>query len=232
MLRSLVGSEMCIRDRFTFGFGRFESLAGFLNAAFLVFIALSIVLESVERIYDPPHIEHQSRLLLISVLGLLVNMVGVGFFHEFHTVGHSHSEGSGCPHSHGGSDNMRGVFLHVVADMLGSLAVIVSSLLIKYRGCMMADPAISFLISVLIGVSVWPLLRDTGAVLVQSSPISERVADQLLERVSLLEGVLGVRDPHFWTCLLYTSDAADEEDSVDLGGRRIIKKKKNANKKQ
>ena len=72
----------------------------------------SIVLESVERLYDPPHIEHQSRLLLISVLGFMVNMVmipttvcqliglqvGIYFFHEFH----AHPDHSACSHSHGG----------------------------------------------------------------------------------------------------------------------------------
>merc|ERR1712086_150509 len=72
----------------TFGFARYEELAGFTNALFLIFIAMSIVLESVERLYDPPHIEHQSRLLLISVLGFMVNMVVyISFTNSMHIRG-------------------------------------------------------------------------------------------------------------------------------------------------
>ncbi len=55
----------------TFGFVRYELLAGFANGLFLVFIAISILFEAIERVYDPPHIEHTNRLLLISILVIM-----------------------------------------------------------------------------------------------------------------------------------------------------------------
>ena len=131
---------------FTYGYSRYEVLAGFVNAVFLVFVGVSVVAEALERLWEPPEI-HGEHLLTVSVLGLLVNIVGLVFFHD---VAHAHGHGgggggeggeAGCEgdhhgHSHGGggNENMYGVYLHVLADALGSVGVIISSLMIKYWG--------------------------------------------------------------------------------------------------
>lgn len=172
---------------------------------------LSIFLEAIERIYDPPHIEHTNRLLIVSVLGFLVNFVGVVFFHEFH-VGHSHDDGA-CPMKNHGCEtqpcgdghryeefgtnaNLRGVYLHILADTLGSVGVIISSLIIKYKGWLMADPVCSLFIAALIIVSVWPLLQQTSRTLTLQSPFHP---ETLLREILTLPAVLEYRDPHFWT---------------------------------
>mmetsp|Transcript_8449 Transcript_8449/g.1159 ORF Transcript_8449/g.1159 Transcript_8449/m.1159 type:complete len:82 (+) Transcript_8449:1199-1444(+) len=80
-------------------------------------------------------------LLLVSVLGLLVNLIGLFFFHDHHDEG-----------------NMEGVFLHVLADTLGSVGVIVSSLCIHFWELHISDPICSLVISMLIFMSVIPLL--------------------------------------------------------------------------
>ncbi|CAI5464862.1 unnamed protein product [Closterium sp. Yama58-4] len=80
---------------FAYGYGRFEVLSGFVNAVFLVLIATLIVFESIERILDPPDIS-TANLLAVSVGGLVVNMVGLVFFHE----AHHHAHGGTCSHSH------------------------------------------------------------------------------------------------------------------------------------
>ncbi|CAH1773220.1 unnamed protein product [Owenia fusiformis] len=127
-----------------------------------------------------------------------------GHSHDSDSHGHSHggevkkSHG----HSHGGSNKqiLSGVFLHILADTLGSVGVIISSILIQQFGWMMADPICSIFIALLITVSTIPLLRDSIGILMMRTP---RELDLELpgcyQRVSQLEGVYSVQEPHFWT---------------------------------
>lgn len=261
-------------ERYSYGYVRAEIMAGFMNALFLMFVAFFIFSEAVERAFHPPHVEHE-RLFLISVLGFVVNLIGIfvfghghgddghghshagsshghshglggghshtqvrkllqsefendDFHNDFHNKkrnetghehgnghshgGHGHSHGgSGHGHSHGPHDSngdiqvsskqiLNGVFLHIMADTLGSVGVIISSLLIKYFGFMMADPLCSMLISILISLSIWPLLMDTLSVLMQRTPKEiEYELPIAYQRISQLDGVYSVQDPHFWT---------------------------------
>ncbi|KAH9592986.1 Cation efflux protein [Trypanosoma melophagium] len=147
-----------------FGYARYEVLGGFVNAVLLLFIALYIVLESVERLFCPPEI-NGPYLIHVSVIGLFVNIVGVVFFHEAHGHSHSHSHG-GCGHSL--DHNLRGVYLHILADLLGSVSVMISSIVIAFTGLRIADPLCSALSSAFIAISAFPLLQETGKVLLLS----------------------------------------------------------------
>jgi zinc transporter 5/7 len=224
LMASYIAASKGADSIYTYGYSRVETLSGLFNGIFLVFVAAEVLSESVERIYEPQHIESGS-LLLVSFLGLLVNMVGLVFFHD-HAHGHSHAdhpEGeAACPmhalkksmetqeeeehshdhghshdahshdhghshevhaheaaHDHGhshakpaadhghahGNENLYGVFLHILADALGSVAVIISSIFIKYWGWYIADPICCFLISFLILASVVFLIKSSGRVL-------------------------------------------------------------------
>jgi len=256
-------------ERYSYGYVRAEIMAGFMNALFLMFVAFFIFSEAVERAFHPPHVEHE-RLLVISILGFLVNLVGIfvfghghgdgdhghshagsshghshgasenkvqsmfkdefqddDFHSDFHTKrktadqhGHSHNgggdhghshNGGGHGHSHGIHDSsgnintsnkqiMQGVFLHILADTLGSVGVIASSLVIKYWGFMLADPICSMVISILISLSIWPLLLDSMSILMQRTPKEiEYDLPIAYQKVSQIEGVFSVQDPHFWT---------------------------------
>jgi zinc transporter 5/7 len=88
-------SRLPANSKFNYGYGRFEVLSGYVNAVFLVLIGSLIVLESIERILEPQEISTDS-LLFVSVGGLVVNLVGLAFFHE----AHHHAHGGGCSHSH------------------------------------------------------------------------------------------------------------------------------------
>uniref|UniRef100_A0A8C1HHL3 Zinc transporter n=1 Tax=Cyprinus carpio carpio TaxID=630221 RepID=A0A8C1HHL3_CYPCA len=116
--------------------------------------------------------------------------------------GHSHSHGHG--HSHGSAGggmnaNMRGVFLHVLADTLGSVGVIISTILIRQFGWLIADPICSLFIATLIFLSVIPLLKDACEVLLlRMPPQHEKELNFALEKIRKIEGVLSYRDPHFW----------------------------------
>nr|XP_006627080.1 PREDICTED: zinc transporter 5 [Lepisosteus oculatus]XP_015193755.1 PREDICTED: zinc transporter 5 [Lepisosteus oculatus] len=119
-----------------------------------------------------------------------------------HSHGHAHSHGHG--HSHGPSGggmnaNMRGVFLHVLADTLGSVGVIISTILIRQFGWLIADPICSLFIAVLIFLSVIPLIKDACQVLLlRIPPEHEKDLNNALEKIQKIEGVLSYRDPHFW----------------------------------
>lgn len=163
-------------------------------------------------------VKHE-RLLVVSILGFLVNLIGIYAFHHGHGHGHGghgHSHGGhGHSHNHNshghshddieaptgaGSAIMRGVFLHVLADTLGSVGVIISAILMQMFGWMRADPICSMAIALLIAGSVFPLVMDSGAVLMQRTPVSlERALPNLYTRVVGLAGVHSVQDPHFWT---------------------------------
>ncbi|XP_054726506.1 zinc transporter 7 [Anastrepha obliqua] len=235
-------------DKFSYGYVRAEVLAGFVNSLFLLFIAFFILSEGVERLIEPPEVKHE-RLFVVSVLGLLVNLVGIYAFQHGHghshggggghghshgggghghshgtnnqidmnnhnhqaitlDGGHGHSHGGGHGHSHGGIDDiagsnsqiMRGVFLHILADTLGSVGVIVSAVLMQMFGWMIADPICSIFIALLIAMSVLGLIKESILILMQRQPSAlDRALPQCYQKVTGLAGVYAVQDPHFWT---------------------------------
>ncbi|KAJ3381318.1 hypothetical protein HDU92_005469, partial [Lobulomyces angularis] len=194
-------------ERFTFGYSRVETLTGFLNGAALLFAGFSIIWESIERLYSPPEINTES-LLTVSILGFLVNLVGIfafdhgGMGHDHgHSHGHDHHHGHGHSHSHDHSHNplMQGMFLHVLADTLGSVGVITSSILIQLYGWYWADPLCSLFIAIMIVLSVWPLLRSSSLILLQRIPSAiENKIPEALNRVNSITDVQFSHSAHFW----------------------------------
>ncbi|KAM8704281.1 hypothetical protein ACLKA7_008821 [Drosophila subpalustris] len=234
-------------DKFSYGYVRAEVLAGFVNSLFLLFIAFFILSEGVERLIEPPEVKHE-RLFVVSVLGLLVNLVGIYAFNHGGGHGHSHGGGGGHGHSHGGGSNhghshshndlsnhnhqaitldnghghshdhgshghshdlsgsgsnsqiMRGVFLHILADTLGSVGVIISAVLMQMFGWMIADPICSIFIAILIALSVLSLIKESILILMQRQPSAlDRSLLQCYQKVTGLAGVYSVQEPHFWT---------------------------------
>lgn len=199
---------------YSYGYGRVEVLSGFINALFLIVIAFFIFLEALERLYDPPEIK-TDKLMVVAVAGLIVNIFGMFAFHggeHGHSHGggghghshsgaaHGHSHGGGSHgHSHGGNANMQGVFLHVLADTLGSVFVIISTLLMQYFGWKWVDPLCSLILSMLICGSVYPLLLGSMATLSQGiPPETDDEYDHALQEILHLEGVLSYSRSHLW----------------------------------
>lgn len=95
---------------------------------------------------------------------------------------------------------MRGVFLHILADTLGSVGVIISAVLMHMFGWMIADPICSMFIAILIALSVLSLIKESVMILMQRTPVSlDRLLPQCYSKVTGLAGVYSVQDPHFWT---------------------------------
>ncbi|KAI8813535.1 cation efflux family-domain-containing protein [Cladochytrium replicatum] len=170
-------------DRFTYGYGRVEVLTGFVNAILLCYASIQILWEAFERMFDPPKLE-TDQLLVVSILGLIVNLVGIFAFDHGHM--HGHSDGDG-------------MFLHILSDTLGSVGVIVSTLLIRYFDWYWSDPLCSIFIGILTLLSVWALLRDSALTLCQRVPPKfEYKTPDLYRAIMRIDGVVGCSSAHFW----------------------------------
>ncbi|CAJ0944393.1 unnamed protein product, partial [Mesorhabditis belari] len=205
LVMGLVASVMSrwpATKNYTYGFGRVEVLSGFINALFLCVIAMFILIEALERLFDPPNI-NTDKLLFVAVSGLIVNLFGMYSFHggdgEHGHSHHGHSHGGGSHgHSHANA-NMEGVFLHVLADTLGSVFVIISTLLIQWFGWTWVDPLCSLILSLLILGSVYPLLTSSAKTLLQNIPdeFDEEFEYHLSEALEV-DGVESYSQAHFW----------------------------------
>uniref|UniRef100_A0A8C0J7W3 Zinc transporter n=1 Tax=Chelonoidis abingdonii TaxID=106734 RepID=A0A8C0J7W3_CHEAB len=196
---------------FSYGYGRVEILSGFINGLFLMVIAFFVFMESVARLVDPPDID-TNMLTPVSVGGLIVNLVGICAFSHAHSHGASRGGCHSHDHSHSHHDFIlilmlyspcsyfvSGVFLHVLADTLGSVGVIISTIFIQQFGWLIADPLCSLFIATLIFLSVIPLIKDACQVLLlRLPPECEKDLHIALEKIQKIDGLISYRDPHFW----------------------------------
>ena len=165
----------------TFGFHRVEIVAALANGATLMLIAGLIFAEAYERWREPPQV--QGGLMLgIATAGLLANIVSVRILSRTHRT----------------NLNLRGAFLHVVGDLLGSVATVAASLIILGTGWTLADPLISALIGVLIVASAWRLMRDSLNVLLEGMPHGMRY-EEVMAAIRAVGGVADLHDLHVWS---------------------------------
>ncbi|KAG6557038.1 hypothetical protein Mapa_000964 [Marchantia paleacea] len=120
--------------------------------------------------------------------------------HDHHHHGHSHGDHDDHGDHQHIDHNMEGIFLHILADTLGSVGVVISTLLIKYKGWLFTDPACSIFISVLIVSSVVPLVRNSAELLLQRVPRSaEKRIEKALKKVEVVDGVHDWHKLHVWS---------------------------------
>lgn len=212
----------------TFGWARAEVLGALVNAVFLVALCFSILVESLKRFYKPEVIDEPELILYVGLAGLLVNMIGLCLFREHghsHSRGHHHSlptveevvlqgleedindnrvgqpQQPQPPHATGGQLNIRGVYLHILADALGSVVVIISSLVIwltTWEQRYYVDPALSLVMVCLIMRSTSPLLVDSALILLQTVPTHIQMESLQRKLLQEVEGVLAVHEFHVW----------------------------------
>ncbi|CAI4058503.1 metal cation transporter MSC2 SKDI_04G4240 [Saccharomyces kudriavzevii IFO 1802] len=175
-------------DKFPFALNYLGTLAGFTNGVLLLGIVCGIFVEAIERLFNPIHLHGTNELLVVATLGLLVNLVGLFAFDH-------------GAHEHGGTDNenMKGIFLHILADTLGSVGVVISTLLIKLTHWPIFDPIASLLIGSLILLSALPLLKSTSAnILLKLDDKKHNVVKSALNQISTTPGITGYTTPRFW----------------------------------
>jgi cobalt-zinc-cadmium efflux system protein len=165
----------------TYGYLRWEILAALLNGAVLLAISVAIVWEAIQRLRSPEQVQ-TGLMLAVGVAGLVVNAASAKLLHG----------GSGH------SLNVRGAYLHVLSDLLGSAAAVVAALFIRYKGWGIADPIASIVMTLLIVRSSWGLVRESVDVLLESTP-SHIDLDDVHRSLQEIAGVESVHDLHVWT---------------------------------
>ena len=169
-------------DRQTYGYQRVEVFAALINGVILLVVAVSVTLEAVGRLVAPESTEVQGGLMLvIAAVGLFANAAALLVLR-------------------GGardSINMRGAYLEVFGDLIGSVAVIVAAIVLLTTGFEQADAVASLFIAVLIVPRAFLLLRDVMRVLSESAPADTDVAE-IREHILRTRGVVAVHDVHVW----------------------------------
>ncbi len=168
-------------DRRTYGYHRVEILAALANGATLIVISALIVAEAYRRWAHPPAVRG-GLMLAVAAGGLLVNAASLAILH-------------------GGRDeslNVRGAWLHVLTDTLGSAQAVVAAILIGRLGWYWADPVASVLIGALVVVSAWGLVREALDVLMEAVPRGIALPD-VAAAINGVPGVAAVHDLHVWT---------------------------------
>lgn len=167
--------------RRTYGFYRTEILAALVNGAALVAVAALIFLEALERFQMPREVAG-GPMMAVAAGGLVVNLLGLVILRSDRDA----------------SLNLRGAWLHVLTDALGSVQAIVAGLLIWRFGWTWVDPAASIVIGLLVVYSSWSLLREAVAVLMEGAPGHIDV-DEVHAAIRSTGGVTEVHDLHVWT---------------------------------
>ncbi len=162
-----------------FGYRRAQVLAAFVNGILLAVLLVWIVVEAVKRFTSPVQID-APLMLWVAVGGLLANIIAFVILHRGATQ----------------DLNMRGAMLHVVGDLLGSVAAIVGAIIIAATGWVRIDPILSILVAALIGVSAVRLLKETGYILLEGAPAninSAALASGMKSASSLINDVHHIR---------------------------------------
>jgi cobalt-zinc-cadmium efflux system protein len=167
--------------RMTYGFHRVGILVAVVNAVTVAVVAILIFIDAGRRLQETPHI-HGNLLLAMAIAGGLVNLIVAG-------VLHSETQNN---------LNMRSAFLHVVGDLLGSVAVLVAAIAILVGNAVWVDAAVSVFIGVIILIGAARILREAIVIFLEATPAHIDV-DELVQEMSAIPGVLGVHDLHVWS---------------------------------
>ena len=160
----------------SYGYHRFEVLAAFVNGTVLIMIVIVIVIEAIERFFQPVEVLG-SAMLTVAVLGLVVNLAAFVLLH--------------------GGDrsnlNVRGAAAHVLGDLFGSIGAIIAASLILTTGWTPIDPLLSLLVAALILRSAWGIVVDSGHILLEGTP---RDMDTVRLTSELRDAVAEVQEAH------------------------------------
>jgi cobalt-zinc-cadmium efflux system protein len=164
----------------SYGFGRAQLVAALVNGLFMLAVVTAIIVQAVSRFANPIAVQGEA-VTVVASLGLLLNIFVARML------------------SHGGRDlNMRAALLHVLGDLLGSLAALLSGVIIWATGWFAVDPALSLLIALLIAYSSLKLVREAFHGLMEGVPLHLSL-EEIGKAMAGVEGVSGVHDLHIWS---------------------------------
>ncbi len=191
----------------TYGYARMEAIGAMINGGLLFLVAGYILWEAVGRFREPPHVA-STGMLVVAGLGLVVNLISMQLLRA----------------GAGDSLNMKGAYLEVWSDMLGSVGVILGALAIRFTGWTVIDPIIAVLIGLWVLPRTWVLLRQAGHVLMQGVPAGVNL-DAVRDAMQAQPGVAAVHDLHVWALgsrePILTAHVLLANDAADTDGIRI-----------
>ncbi|RLP80715.1 cation transporter [Mycetocola lacteus] len=191
--------------RATYGYRRTEVFGALINGLILCGVSISIALEAIQRLTNPTEAEILPvPMLLVAIVGLAANIVSMLILR------------AGAK----SSINLRGAYLEVFGDMLGSVAVIVAAIIIMLTGWAPADAIVSLAIAAFILPRAYLLLRDVWRVLNESTPVDTSVED-VRAHIARAEGVREVHDVHLWSITsgehVFTAHVVAEDEVFERG---------------
>ncbi|WP_227673083.1 cation diffusion facilitator family transporter [Psychrobacter sp. DD43] len=191
----------------TFGYKRFEILVASVNGATLVIIALMIFYEAIKRFNSPPEIATQG-MLIVATIGMLINILVAWLMHRGSrsgdTHGHDHGANEGTATVKTSDDkepvnlNMQSAYLHVLSDLMGSVAAIIAALLMMSFGWVWADAVASVIVAILILFSGYRVVRDSVHILMEGTPEGISLVN-VEEKLLAHPQVQKVHDLHVWS---------------------------------
>ena len=166
-------------DKYTYGYRRFSLLGSVFISVILLFGSLYMIKESLIRLFHPQE-ANADGMMILSVLGIIVNGIAVLKLRK------------------GSTHNERAVTLHMMEDVLGWVAVLIGSIVMKYTEIFYIDPILSILIAIWILFNVYRNLRETLSIMLQHSPVNVNIS--LIEKqLRGIEGIVDIADLHIWT---------------------------------
>lgn len=168
-------------ERKTYGYLRWEIIAALVNGAALIGIAVWVVVEAYHRLGQAHRVE-AGLLMAVAAGGLLVNALALWLLHGTH----QHNL------------NTRGAYLHILSDLLGSIAALGAGVVIALTGWMPIDPILSIVLALMILAGAWRLMKESTDILLEAVPRSVSMPE-VQRRMLAVEGVRAVHDLHVWT---------------------------------
>ncbi len=189
----------------TFGYKRFEILVASVNGATLIIIALMIFYEAIKRFNSPPEIATQG-MLIVATIGMLVNILVAWLMHRSSRTGDGHSYGANefketvkiSDNKKPVNLNMQSAYLHVLSDLMGSVAAIIAALLMMSFGWIWADAAASVIVAILILFSGYRVVRDSVHILMEGTPEGISLMN-IEEKIVAHPQIQKVHDLHVWS---------------------------------
>lgn len=184
LLLAFLGARFAARPadaRRTYGYGRIEVLAGFVNALTQFALVAFIVYEAVMRLFHPAPIL-SGIMLVVALVGLAANVIVLRTLH-----GHDPDD-----------VNIAGASLHVLGDLLGSVAAVLAALAVRWLDWNWADPVLSILVSLLILRSAWSLVRRSGHILLEGTPEGVDLAEVQRQLMAADPAIVDIHHVHIW----------------------------------
>ena len=199
---SVILSKKAATDKATFGWVRAEIIGALVNGVFLISACLFISIEAVHKFREFKELENTlgkqvDVLIIVGSIGLGINLIGIIVFV---TGGNGGNKDSGHSHGHSHNLNIRAILLHIMGDVLGSIGVVVSGIIIKFVDSeyrFLADPLVSIIIVILIMWNAVPLVKQCVHILLHKVPKNVNV-ESIRKEMTKIDGVINIHHLHVW----------------------------------